>query len=235
MRLAGIQLLRRGARRLLDEPAGGSAHARLHAGLEFLLAVDIECDRNAEGLRFREQDFQLCRGITGGIEPDEAELGAATECLRGMAIEVVAQRQVGILERLRELGGVIAHKGRAVQFEGDVGRCDPVEETHVAGNAVEIDEDAAIALRPAVVQCVEGVHDGGRGFPGGCMQAQAGGDDLALTIDQGLAGHEEAHAGSWCLSFAKSNESAKNSFSGSLHLSTKSRFAAAIIAGDPQA
>ena len=50
--------------------------------------------------------------------------------------------------------------------------------------------------------------DGGRGFAGGCMQAQAGGDDLALTIDQGWRVMKRLIR-FLVLVVAKSNESAK--------------------------
>ena len=110
---------------LTNQPAAALMPASMQA-LNSCWPSTLKATGIPKGCVFASRAFN-CAGEAGGIEPDEAELGAATEGLRGMAIEVVAQRQVGILERLRELGGMIAHKGRAVQFEGDVGRCYPVE------------------------------------------------------------------------------------------------------------
>ena len=104
--LAGVQLLCRALAGCFDEPAGGCAHAGLHAGLEFCWPSTLKATGMPKGCVFASRAFNCAGREAGGIEPDEAELGAATEGLRRMAIEVVAQRQVGILERLRELGGI---------------------------------------------------------------------------------------------------------------------------------
>jgi hypothetical protein len=129
-------------------------------------------------------------------------------------------------QRLDKRGRFRAGKCRGLDFERRVFRRLPGHEIRVTGRFTAIDEDEFLALWPVLRQGLERANGVASRCAGGQIKRQAGSDDLALAIDQGLSGNEDfRHGGqsdklfsapdeSAGASLAKTKESAKNSSSG---------------------
>ena len=219
--LGGIELLHRRAG-AQEEPAGGAAEALADAGVELRQVLHSPGERQA--------------GRTGGIRAGpgqrKAEFHARRRCHAGL-VAVEAHRCAALLQLQHQRQGGRLAQAAGRNLDHGILRHLPVEQADVRHRAAETDEQRACD-RPDAGQSVQLGGNPGAGLrPGQRMHGKPVRGDAAAAVEHRLAADEEGHGR--VSSTAKVKASAKNSSSLRPQWLTRSRRAASIMAGAPQA